>query len=303
MSAIHETRHDIASAAGRFALYPARVAARASRERIEASAEAWLAELDIVPALDRLLAGPLPEETARLLVKHRVLERMAAETAATSEVDRLLDRALASAELRELAERTLRSELAQQLMRELATSPEVRRLAAAQTAGLGADISSALRARANLLDDRVDLRREPRASGYAGIPTRAFALAVDAALIGVIVSCLSAVVALIVSLVGSLRPAWLAGLLLGTGWIVFAAAYFVACWSLAGQTPGMRLLRLRVQDAGATPSVARSSVRMFGLLLAIVPCFAGFAPVLVDSRRRGIHDWLAGTTVARYDVD
>jgi uncharacterized RDD family membrane protein YckC len=42
---------------------------------------------------------------------------------------------------------------------------------------------------------------------------------------------------------------------------------------------------------------------MFGLLLAIVPCFAGFAPVLVDSRRRGIHDWLAGTTVARYDVD
>jgi len=40
-------------------------------------------------------------------------------------------------------------------------------------------------------------------------------------------------------------------------------------------------------------------VRFFGLLLAIVPRFAGFLPVLLDDRRRGLHDFLAGTIVDR----
>jgi hypothetical protein len=34
-----------------------------------------------------------------------------------------------------------------------------------------------------------------------------------------------------------------------------------------------------------------------GLALCIVPCFAGFIPVLFDRRRRGLHDYLAGTSV------
>jgi uncharacterized RDD family membrane protein YckC len=36
---------------------------------------------------------------------------------------------------------------------------------------------------------------------------------------------------------------------------------------------------------------------MAGLALAIVPLFAGFLTVLVDDRRRGLHDILAGTVV------
>jgi uncharacterized RDD family membrane protein YckC len=42
-------------------------------------------------------------------------------------------------------------------------------------------------------------------------------------------------------------------------------------------------------------------VRLLGLALAIVPLFAGFVPVLADGRRRGLHDYLAGTTVAYVD--
>jgi uncharacterized RDD family membrane protein YckC len=38
-------------------------------------------------------------------------------------------------------------------------------------------------------------------------------------------------------------------------------------------------------------------VRLIGLGLAIVPLFLGFLPVLVDARRRGLHDFLAGTVV------
>ena len=102
MAAPDETRHDNdaddshVAAAGRLAFYPARVAARASRDRIEAAVEEWLTGPEGTQALDRLLAGPLPEELARLVVKHRVLERMASELAASGDLELLADQALES---------------------------------------------------------------------------------------------------------------------------------------------------------------------------------------------------------------
>ena len=56
-------------------------------------------------------------------------------------------------------------------------------------------------------------------------------------------------------------------------------------WSTAGQTPGMRLLHVRVGGPGGdAPSVGRSLVRFVGLVLAIVPLFTGFLPVLFTER-------------------
>jgi uncharacterized RDD family membrane protein YckC len=51
-----------------------------------------------------------------------------------------------------------------------------------------------------------------------------------------------------------------------------------------------------------SPSVYRSLVRFVGLILAIVPLFAGFLPVLFDSRRRGLQDFLSGTVVIDSDT-
>jgi uncharacterized RDD family membrane protein YckC len=62
----------------------------------------------------------------------------------------------------------------------------------------------------------------------------------------------------------------------------------------------MRLFRLRVLHGSEAPSVWRSFVRLVGLALAIIPCFAGFVPVLFDSRRRALQDYMAGTVVV-YD--
>ena len=308
MATSDETRHDsdaddsLVAAAGRLALYPARVAARASRDRIELAVEDWLTGPEGTRALDRLLAGPLPEEIARLVVQHRVLERMATEIAATGDLERLAGEALENPQVSDLARRAIRSDLTRQVISELSTSPELRRLIAGQTTGLGNELAEGLRARARLLDRRTDRRREPRAESYAGAATRAIALAVDAALITLIATGVSAMVTLIASLVGSLRPAWLVGLLLGAGWTILATGYFATCWSLTGQTLGMRLLHIRVRHTGAaTLSVARSLLRVLGLALAIIPCFAGFIPVLFDSRRRGLPDWLAGTDV-EYDT-
>jgi uncharacterized RDD family membrane protein YckC len=139
-----------------------------------------------------------------------------------------------------------------------------------------------------------------RPSRNGGIATRAAALAADAGVTILAWTSIVGIAALVSSLVGELRPAWLAGALLATGWILVVGGYFVLFWSSAGQTPGMRLLRLRVRGPSGNPSAGRSLVRFVGLLLAIVPLFAGFLPVLFTERRRGLPDFLAGTEVV-YD--
>ena len=64
----------------------------------------------------------------------------------------------------------------------------------------------------------------------------------------------------------------------------------------------MRAMRLRVVTAdGTPPSLWRAFVRLIGLLLAIVPLFAGFLPILFDARRRGLPDYLARTVVLYVD--
>ena len=133
---------------------------------------------------------------------------------------------------------------------------------------------------------------------YAGIATRAIALAVDMAIIHVLVFSGGAVLALAGSLVGDLRLDTLARILVAAAWAAAIVGYFVTFWSTVGQTPGMRVMEVRVTDAGGElPSVGRSLVRIVGLALAIIPLFAGFLTVLVDDRRRGLHDLLAGTVV------
>jgi uncharacterized RDD family membrane protein YckC len=133
---------------------------------------------------------------------------------------------------------------------------------------------------------------------YAGVATRAVALAVDVALAHVIVFVGGAIVALVGSLVGDVRLDTLGRLLAAAAWIAVVSSYFVLFWSTAGQTPGMRLMGLRVMTYnGAHPSASRSVVRLIGLVLAIVPLFLGFVPVLLDAQRRGLQDFMAGTVV------
>jgi uncharacterized RDD family membrane protein YckC len=139
---------------------------------------------------------------------------------------------------------------------------------------------------------------------YAGIATRAVALAIDAALANVIVLAGGAMLTLVGSLVADVRLDTLGRVLAAGAWIAVVGTYFVLFWSTAGQTPGMRLMGLRVMTPrGDHPGVARSVVRLVGLGLAIVPLFLGFLPVLVDARRRALQDFMAGTVVLYAEHD
>ena len=114
----------------------------------------------------------------------------------------------------------------------------------------------------------------------------------------------AASISLVLALVGGFRPGWATGTGTGAGWLLLIVAYFVGFWSGTGQTPGMRLMRLRVATAsGARPSVPRSLLRFAGLLVSIAFPVVGFVPIVVDERRRALHDFLERTAVIYEPAD
>ncbi len=270
-------------------------------------------EAEAERAVDGVLAGPLPEALARSLVEHRVVERIVSEMLASGE----LQRVVASATADERTERLVQQVLTSPALEQLLGSPELHRVIenavrdglARQTASL----ADSMAASARRLDGAIEapprrwLRRPPRpqavpdadpAVPYAGLGSRAAALVVDAAAVHAVFLIGCAMYLLVVGLIGRDPSRGLAEALAGIGWTVTVATYFVTFWTAAGQTPGMRLMRLRVLGpAGAPPRLGRSLLRLVASDVAIALVFVGFLPVLVDDRRRALQDFVAGTVV------
>ncbi len=298
---------------GRFALRPARAVARQGRDALTDEAER---------AIDGVMAGPLPEAVGRSIVENRVVERVVAEAleAQAGEpgpsfdegqldelakklfppLERALTKALESPQTKELADRVVQSEAFRGALKNVLSSPEVRAALMQQTTSFGGEIAAAVRQRAQRTDDSLAVRRGQEPGRYGGLATRGIALVIDVLLAHLVFLLTGAMVGLVASMIGTLRPQWLVGTIAGVGWSLVLVVYFVLFWSTAGQTPGMRLFRLRVVRGEEAPSVWRSFVRLVGLALAIIPCFAGFVPVLFDDRRRALQDYMAGTVVV-YD--
>jgi uncharacterized RDD family membrane protein YckC len=291
-------------AAGRLALFPARAAARVSRGPIEAAADEHLVP-ELSRLADRAFAGELPEELAHSIAEHQVLERMAAEMAASGALDSVVDKALTSPRTKETIDRLVHSPEVQQAIREVIASPEVRAALAEQSAGMVDDVAADIRSRAIVLDDRIEARVHRRSpagrSAFAGVATRGVVLVADALAIAVIFALVAGVLGLVSYLVGGLRPTWLVEALLGAGWALVAGSYLVFFWSAAGRTPGMHLMHVRVHDrSGKPPSVGRAIVRVVATWISIVPFFLGYVTVLFDQRRRGLPDIVARTEVVYY---
>jgi uncharacterized RDD family membrane protein YckC len=135
---------------------------------------------------------------------------------------------------------------------------------------------------------------------YVGIVTRAIAFAVDAALIQIVAIAVAGTFALILTVIS--LPDEVDTVLVAVGGVVYGlwlVGYFVVFWAASGQTPGNRLLEIRVCRAvdGAPPSFGAAVLRFAGLIIAALPLFLGFLPILTDDRRRGVQDMLAGTVV------
>ncbi len=77
--------------------------------------------------------------------------------------------------------------------------------------------------------------------------------------------------------------------------------YFPFFWARGGQTPGMWLFGLRVvrdRDGGRI-GWGTALLRTLGMYAASAVFYLGFIWILIDKRRRGFHDLIAGTVVVK----
>ena len=235
--------------AGKVALVPLRVAARSplvapvlglageslgdvgrtarfrGRDQLENAAVDVLASEKAERAVDRALAGPLPEAVARSLIERRVVQRIVEQALASAEVDaalehgsaaggsagveRLVSDALDSRLVSDVTDQVIESAELQRLVEGIVSSPAVRSALTNQTASFGEEIAAGFRRRAERLDDSFGnkvhhwLGRKPSAetaedapAAYGGLATRATAFVIDLLISLVIFLVFAGIVAL-----------------------------------------------------------------------------------------------------------
>ncbi|MEV4641444.1 RDD family protein [Actinoplanes sp. NPDC049548] len=138
----------------------------------------------------------------------------------------------------------------------------------------------------------------PAPRDYAGPVSRAIAYALDTLIVASFFTGGAALAGFITSVMGAeihdLTRAAASALLLMLP--AMLAAYCALFWALAGRTPGMALLGLRVV-AVRPQHLSWISAAVRAVVLAYFPI--GAVWVLVDRRHQGVHDKLARTAVVR----
>lgn len=265
---------------------------------VEAAAEeAMVAAVEseaVERALARVLRGPVVEETVQSALDSDAVKRALVEALDSELIDEVWRRLLASDEAQRLVER-------------IAEAPELRAAISAQSVGLIEDIGQTIGNGARRLDGAFERvvrrvffrRRRSEPTERAGAVTRGLALGLDALIVNLSFSGLAAIAALIASAFSG-NGDGVSGLTIALGggaWLVLGALYLIGFWSLAGQTPGMRFvgIRLGVEGRGLPP--ARSVKRLLGIWLATIPFGLGFLGIFFDPRRRDWADRLSGVDV------
>jgi uncharacterized RDD family membrane protein YckC len=267
----------------------------AAEEAIVAAVESEAVER----ALARVLEGPVVEEAVQGALKSDAVKRALIEALDSELVDEVWRRLLASDE-------------AQQLVERIAEAPELRAAISAQSVGLIGDIGRTIGRAARRLDDTLERvvrrvffrKRRAEPTDRAGAVSRALALGVDVVIFNLVFSGLAAIAALIASAFSGYGNgiSELALALGTTAWLVLGAFYLAAFWSLAGQTPGMRFVRIRLDVDGRGLSLGRAVSRLIGFGLSILTLGIGFLGIIFGQRRRGWDDQLADVDVV-YEAD
>ncbi|WP_422136281.1 RDD family protein [Endozoicomonas sp. ALD040] len=83
---------------------------------------------------------------------------------------------------------------------------------------------------------------------------------------------------------------------------LFPAMAVVLFWHYKSATPGKMLITMKVVDekTGLAPSLSQSIIRYLAYFISILPLFLGFFWIVVDKKRQGWHDKIAGTVVIKF---
>jgi uncharacterized RDD family membrane protein YckC len=141
---------------------------------------------------------------------------------------------------------------------------------------------------------------------YAGFVTRMLGFILDRLILGAIIALITMLAGFLLNLfdinqfLGTEELARLIMIILALVVILLIIlSYHIGFWLLAGQTPGQRLMGVRiVRTNGDRVTFWPALGRFLGYFVSSI-LFLGFLWVLVDDRRQGFHDKIAGT-VALY---
>jgi uncharacterized RDD family membrane protein YckC len=263
---------------------------RASEEAIVRALESEA----VKRAVERVIERAIEDDALDRLLESDALERALAGTLESQLVDRLWEQILASDEVQRLVER-------------IAAAPEVRGAIAAQGMGIVQDLGLQIARVAAHLDAAAErvartLVRRPRraeATNRVGLVTRGLAFVIDAGLLNLVFGATAAILALVFGTGdGAPGPA----IAFGAGaWALGISAYLVFFWTVAGQTPGMRLLGVRLErgEGGRRLGFGQAVRRLAAAIVSTVALALGLAAILISDRRRGWHDRFADTDVVR----
>jgi uncharacterized RDD family membrane protein YckC len=132
-----------------------------------------------------------------------------------------------------------------------------------------------------------------RGLAFAGPGARLVAYIVDAIILGIATSLLIALAAALVFTVPMLA------ILPAVAIVVVPLIYFPYYWSRDGQTPGLKMMGIRVvrdRDGGPITS-GQAILRLIGYWVSGFFFGLGYLWILIDRRKRGWHDLIAGTVV------
>jgi len=246
-------------------------------------------------AMARVLNGPVVEEAVQGALESDAVKRALLEAMDSELVDEVWRRLLASEE-------------AQQLVERIAGAPELRAAISAQGAGLIEDIGRTIGKIARDLDDSFERivrriffrKRRELPSPDAGFVSRALAYVIDGVFVNLGFTALVALLTLLDNAFGGGNGGasnW--AIAVGsTAWVAIGSSYLLVFWALAGQTPGMRFLGIRLTERRL--SLRRGLKRLLGLYLSVVTLGIGFLGVVFRENRRGWEDRFSGTEVV-YD--
>ena len=143
------------------------------RSQFEGQLDAVLCAPEVERAVDRVIAGTLPDAIVRSLLEHRVVERLAAELAADFDVDAAVNAALEHETTQRLVmaiiaspgfdrllaqatDRALNGPEMQMVMQHFAASPEIREVLTTQSTTLAGEMAEGVRTRAEAFDDAAE---------------------------------------------------------------------------------------------------------------------------------------------------
>src|ERR1700710_1472992 len=246
-------------------------------------------------AIARVLEGPVIEEAVQGALDSAVVKKALLETLDSELVDEVWRRLLAGQQVQQLVER-------------IAEAPEVRGAIASQSIGLLGDIGRTIAKLARDLDDSAERilrriffrRRRPLPTNRAGVVTRGAAFAIDAVIVNLFFTVLAGAATLLATFFGGSGDGVPKGALAAGSfiWLSVVATYLVGFWSLAGQTPGMRFLGIRLNERRLP--LRRSLKRLIGMGLSVVTFGIGFLGIVFGEARRSWADRMGHTRVG-YD--